>query len=171
MINQLLLLSGNDIPFEEANLIIHPPTLKEIAYIGENTLWHGVRFLDFSKDLLDDKDKIALTSKSDFEVLLSIVSSSEVNVQIQKTQMELVLALMFPNYKIQYTPSSMLFQLQGTNDVFHIDKDSFDTFKAMLSEIFCLEQLFGGVRASYNPANAAAEMLVKKFKERKKKST
>ena len=42
--NDLLFLSGNDIPFVEAQLVIHQPTIKEIAYIGEeswgvNTVW------------------------------------------------------------------------------------------------------------------------------------
>ena len=34
MLNKLLLLSGNDIPFVEAQMIIHQPSLKEIAYVG-----------------------------------------------------------------------------------------------------------------------------------------
>lgn len=34
MDNDLLLLSGNDIPFMEAQITIHQPTIKEIAYIG-----------------------------------------------------------------------------------------------------------------------------------------
>lgn len=33
-LDELLLLSGNDIPFIEAQITIHQPTLKEIAYIG-----------------------------------------------------------------------------------------------------------------------------------------
>ena len=34
MKNELLYISGNDIPFEEARLILHQPTIKEIAFIG-----------------------------------------------------------------------------------------------------------------------------------------
>jgi hypothetical protein len=34
MINKIMLETGIDIPFEEAQLIIHQPTIKEIAYIG-----------------------------------------------------------------------------------------------------------------------------------------
>ena len=52
MLNDLLLLSGNDIPFESANLIIHQPTIKEIAYIGEDAFFTGCDFLKFSKDRL-----------------------------------------------------------------------------------------------------------------------
>lgn len=40
MNNDLLLLSGNDIAFTEAQLTVHQPIIKEIAYIGEETfLW------------------------------------------------------------------------------------------------------------------------------------
>ena len=38
MDNELLLLSGNDIPFIEAQITIHQPTIKEIAYIGEEDI-------------------------------------------------------------------------------------------------------------------------------------
>jgi len=34
MIDYLLLLSKNDIPFVEAGVLIHQPTVKEIAFIG-----------------------------------------------------------------------------------------------------------------------------------------
>jgi len=34
MENELLYISGNDIPFESARLILHQPKIKEIAYIG-----------------------------------------------------------------------------------------------------------------------------------------
>jgi len=41
MLNQLLLLSRNDIPFPEARVTIHQPTLKEIGFIGEDTFFIG----------------------------------------------------------------------------------------------------------------------------------
>ena len=62
MTNELLLLSGNDIPFIGAQVIIHQPTLKEIAYIGENNFFIGCGFLDFSKKLLTDLDKDRLSN-------------------------------------------------------------------------------------------------------------
>ena len=41
MLNNLLLLSGNDIPFFQAQIVIHQPILKEIAYIGEDTFFQS----------------------------------------------------------------------------------------------------------------------------------
>ena len=60
MLNELLLLSGNDIPFEEAKISIHQPTIKEIAYIGEENFFTGCEFLRFSKDNLHPKPRKAM---------------------------------------------------------------------------------------------------------------
>ena len=38
--DDLLFLSGNDIPFPEAKVVIHQPSLKEIAFIGEETFFY-----------------------------------------------------------------------------------------------------------------------------------
>ena len=48
--DELLLLSGNDIPFPEARLTIHQPRLREIAYITEQRFWPGCELLKFNKD-------------------------------------------------------------------------------------------------------------------------
>ena len=74
MINELLLLSGNDIPFEDAQIIIHPPTLKEIAYIGEEAFFVGCELLKFSKDILTDEDKSHLVDQSNFDILMLIMN-------------------------------------------------------------------------------------------------
>ena len=58
MLNTLLLLSGNDIPFIQAQISIHQPTIKEIGYIGEEEFHVGSRFLLFNKDNLDLADVV-----------------------------------------------------------------------------------------------------------------
>lgn len=170
MINNLLLLSGNDIPFEEAQLVIHPPTIKEIAYIGEESFWNGVEFLNFSKDLLSSEDKNNLSAKTDFEVLLSVIQSQNAAIKIQKTQMELVLALMFPEYRIFFTPSAISFRKEEEKNLLLIDNKNFEIFKKSIIAIFCLDEIMNknGSRV-YNPSNSVAENLVNKFKERRKK--
>ena len=60
MIDELLLLCGNDIPFEPAQLVIHQPRLKEIGYITEDKFWIGCELLKFDKEKLSDKDKLGL---------------------------------------------------------------------------------------------------------------
>lgn len=41
MLDYLLLLSGNDIPFYSAGLSIRQPILKDIAYLGEENFFTG----------------------------------------------------------------------------------------------------------------------------------
>ena len=53
-IDDLLLLSGNDLPFSEARLTIHQPSIKEIAYITENRFWSACELLKFDKEILAD---------------------------------------------------------------------------------------------------------------------
>ena len=54
MENDLLLLSGNDIPFYGAQVSTHQPTIKEIAYIGEEAFYR----CDLEKlyNMLNDMD-------------------------------------------------------------------------------------------------------------------
>ena len=54
MVDELLLLSGNDIPFPIARLTIHQPRLKEIAYITETRFWHGCELFKFDKEILGE---------------------------------------------------------------------------------------------------------------------
>ena len=74
MTNELLLLSGNDIPFIEGSLTIHAPTIKEIAYIGEEAFFSGCELLKFSKQKLPTEDILRLEQYSDFHILMSIIN-------------------------------------------------------------------------------------------------
>ena len=56
MDNDLIYLSGVDIPFVEAQLIIHQRSIKEISYIGEQAFYTGIEFLRFSKNSLLEED-------------------------------------------------------------------------------------------------------------------
>jgi hypothetical protein len=58
--NELIFLSGADIPFIAGTVTIHQPTIYEISMIGEETLFVGCELLKFSKDTLPDEDKIRL---------------------------------------------------------------------------------------------------------------
>ena len=77
MLDDLLLLSGNDIPFKEGQVNIHQPTIKVISLIGEESFHIVCQFLIFSIDSLSEQDKISLGNKTDFEVFMSIMNSKE----------------------------------------------------------------------------------------------
>ena len=127
--NKLLLLSGNDIPFEQAQLIIHPPKIKQIAYIGEDDFYTGCQFLTFSKDIIKKEGKNNLESLNDFDILMMVIRDKDATVRHRKVCMELVLSLIFPIYKIDLLPNSILLsQLDEDNKITErhlIDKDNF----------------------------------------------
>ena len=81
MIDELLLLSGNDIPFPEARLTIHQPRLKEIAYITEQRFWPGCELLKFDKESLSDKDKINLLNMSNFNIIMTMTQERTLESQ------------------------------------------------------------------------------------------
>ena len=108
MNNELLLLSGNDIPFREARINIHQPRLKEISFIGEESFHIGCQLLNFSVNVLNTQGKSDLLNKSDFEIFMSIMNGKEKFKY--KTDALLVLALIFPEYKIKIDKDQILLQ-------------------------------------------------------------
>ena len=96
MKNSLLYLSKNDIPFREAQVNIHQPTINEISLIGEESFHIGCQFLIFSSDKLVDKDKLNLGNKTDFEIFMSVMNSRQ--KAIHKT--DAVMVLEFISYAL-----------------------------------------------------------------------
>lgn len=96
MDNELLLLSGNDIPFIEAQVTIHQPTIKEIAYIGEEAFFTGCELINFSKNILPEQDKMNLEDKTNFDILIAILRERNAVMQRNRNCVEMVLALIFP---------------------------------------------------------------------------
>lgn len=166
MLNELLLLSGNDIPFEEARVIIHQPTIKEIAYIGEEAFYSGCGILNFSKDNLSEEDRINLKNKTNFDVLMSmIMDNSHPVMRKNSINANMVLALMFPEYQIKFSRRAIFLIKEG--ETYSINSENFEKFKEILSAIFCLHGR--GEEQSYNPGGELAKKIAEKFKQRKQK--
>ena len=115
MLNDLLLLSGADIPFIEGTAVIHPPTIKEISYIGEEALFTGCELLKFSKDSLSDEDKIKLENYTDFDILMSIITDKSASLQQSVSYAMSVLELLFPSYNLVFTSDTITFVDKTTN--------------------------------------------------------
>ena len=49
MDTRLALMAGTDIPIPECQLILHQPTIKQIAFIGETDFFIGVQTLCLHK--------------------------------------------------------------------------------------------------------------------------
>lgn len=160
-----------DIPFEQAGLIIHNPEIEEIAYIGQKKFFRGCEYLNFSKQQLEEKDKINLQQVSNFEILMTILKENTSMVEQIKDSIQNVLFLLFPDYKVGFLPMSILLSRKQQDGVetHTIDKDNFESFKKIVSEMFCLKYIHGDQpRNKYNPGGPQARALVKKFEERAK---
>lgn len=170
MINELLLLSGKDLPFNEAQLIIHPPSIAQISYIGEDAFFTGCQYLTFSKNNLQDKDKNHLDNHSSFEILMTIMKNDDIAVKKSKICMHSVLLLMFPDYTINFLPMSILLSKKIDQGIERhtIDKDNFESFRDIVSRMFCLKQNQGN-SSKYNPGGPQAAALVEKFKQRERR--
>ena len=161
MMDELLLLSGNDIPFPEAQLIIHQPRLKEIAYINEQNFWLACQLLKFNKENLTDKDKNDLMNRSNFNIVMTMIQEKSLESQRAKVDMLALLALMFPTEKILLKKNVIQMQNYQTNEIREINEDNFKRFQQILISIFCL----ANEQTNYNPSGDAAKRIADKFKQ------
>ena len=163
MLCELLLLSGNDIPFPAARVTIHQPTLKEIAFIGEESFFTGCGFLNFSKDLLLDVDKSNLENFSDFDIFMSIVINKTPETKSSIDAAFLILDLIFPLYQVSVRENKIV--LKQNQEEYYLDNSNFNEFKIILAEMFNLNL---GKRATeqYNPVGDMSRRIVEKFKKR-----
>lgn len=172
MKNELLLLAGSDIPFPEARITIHQPTLKEIGYIGEEAFFLGCGFLDFSKKLLNEKDKIHLEQYSDFDIFMSLMISKEKEVKRTADCARLVLSLIFPLHMIaiEVRNNKQVLILRNDTEECEINNKNFDKFKKILSGMFSLN-LGDSDKDKYNPSGSMAEKIAKKLQKGQEKLT
>lgn len=166
MLSDLLLLSGNDIPFPEGQITIHQPTLKEIAYIGEEAFFVGCGFLDFSKNLLEEKDKSKLGNYNDFDIFMSIMVSNEKMVKSSVDSAILVLTLIFPLYEVGVRADAIV--LKSETEERYINKQNFNAFREILRAMFNLN-LGKDQKDEYNPSGDMAKRIADKFKKRHEK--
>jgi hypothetical protein len=162
-LTDLLLLSGNDIPFPEARVTIHQPTLKEVAYVGEDNFFIGCGFLDFSKDLLSSSDKTNLENYNDFDIFMSIIIQNDKNTQKTIESAFLVLSLIFPLYQIGVRTDAIV--LKKDEQEFTINKNNFREFKSILSQMFNLNST-QAADTNFNPVGSMSERIAEKLKKR-----
>lgn len=164
MDNELLLITGRDIPFIEAQVTIHQPRLYEISFIGEENFLAGCQFINFTKDKINEEDRIGLEDKSDFEIFMSIMCSKEKIPY--KESVRLLFSLIFPDYQVKFTPDVIL--LASKDNSTRIDVQNYDVFKDILNSMFCLKDSDTGGK-DYNPIDDRAAKIVNKFRKRKEK--
>ena len=166
MVNDLLLLSGNDIPFVPAQITIHQPTIKEIAYIGEEAFFAGCQLLDFSKNILSGEDKVNLEERTNFDILIAILREQNAVMQKNRNCVNMVLALIFPEYEISLEKDCI--KLIKENKEHKIDNSNYEEFKSIINSMFS----FGNSKDSkqdFNPSGDLAKKIAEKLKKRHQK--
>ena len=168
MDNELLLLSGNDIPFIEAQITIHQPTIKEIAYIGEEVFFTGCELINFSKNLLLEKDKVILENKTNFDILIAILKERNAVMQRNRNCVEMVLALIFPLYTIDIDDlnNAIVLKKEDEKEYHHINNANFETFKHIINSMFSFSK---NETRDYNPSGEIAKQIAQKLQQRHQK--
>lgn len=155
MIDELLLLSGNDIPFPIAGLTIHPPKIREIALITEDSFWRGCELLKFDKNILEDKVKSGLSNQSNFNIIMSMIQEKGIDSQQAKINILSILALIFPTYRIKLEKNIIQLHCEDTQEIREINENNFENFKSILIQMFCLKDS----EKQYDPSGDAAKRI------------
>lgn len=157
MDKRLTLMCGTDYPVPECQLTIHQPRIKEIAFIGESDFFSGVQCLCLNKSMFV-KDESLLGDTNNFQIFMTIMSEKE--TADKKIAVQQVCTLLFPDYKVMFTPRSVLFS--GNSQTIQIDENNFEFLQAAISDICCMKT--GPMdQQSFNPANAKAREIAEKL--------
>ena len=133
MLNDLTLLSGNDIPIDEIHLLLHQPTIKEIALIGEEAFFSGCELLRFNKENLNSEDRSRLEGIANFDIIMSIMREKNPSVQKQVACAMMVLSLLFPTYSIQVNYEKMSIDFKQEEMTFSLDENNYYIFVKVLN--------------------------------------
>ena len=154
---RLALMCGTDIPIPEMQLIIHQPTIKEIALIGEKDFFTGAQCLCIDKKLFVQDNNLS-EQVNNFQIFMMVIndkSSVDKKECVQNT-----LTLLFPNSKVIFTPNSLIIT-QNEIQVL-IDIGNFELLQSFLLKIFCFDSS-KHKSENYNPANKKAKEIADKL--------
>lgn len=170
LLEEIVLITGIDIPFFEARAVIHQPTLKEIAYLGEKKFFLGCELLTFSKDSLSEEDKVDLKDKTNFDIILSILREKGNIISVNNGMAARgLLRLLFPTCEVYVGEDSIILrELDPETAQFpeHVlDNSNFDKFQKLIKEIFQLKT----TEKTYNPQGDLAKKIADKLNRGKQR--
>lgn len=155
---RLSLICGTDMLIPECNLVAHQPRIKEISFIGESDFFIGAQTLCLHKTMFIE-DKTILDSINNFQIFMTIMLQDE--TKDKKANILNVLNLLFPSYKINVTPNSLLFIKEGVPPI-TVDGNNFEALQEVLRLIFCMHN--GPMdQQAFNPANDKAREIAQKL--------
>lgn len=154
---RLALMCGIDIPVPECQLIIHQPSIKEIALLGEKDFFIGVQTLCIDKKMISP-DKVLLDNINNFQIFMMIMCEKQ--TADKKLAVQQLFQLILPQYRLSFTPKTLL--LTGEKGIAHIDETNFEYFQEAVIQIFCIHSTPGD-QGTFNPADEAARKIAEKL--------
>lgn len=166
--NPLMLMTGVDIPFPEIQMAVHQPTILEISYIGELNYFAGLQLLCIDKNTLvlsSPEDNSRLGSMSNFQIFMTMMTEQQPGMEDKKAQVIQVFELLFPGYRVQFTPRCLFFN-NGQGSSFALDDVTFEKFQEILKPQV---SIFKGADGGYNPVGRKAQEIANKLMKGKQK--
>ena len=160
-LNPGLLLSKNDIPFIEAQLTIHVPTIKEIEMIGEPQFFAGANFLCLTVNDLSLEDQEKVDRLNNLMIVAGLAQQRLPQLQQSRVSAQLLLTLLFPGYNPSLTQKALV--LKTPNEIKQISAEQYNDFQDIIRQMFCLNEVSGSI--NYNPGNARAKRMAQKFRK------
>lgn len=160
----LALMAGIDVPIPNLQLIVHSPTIKDIAFMGESNFFTAIQYLCIDKESFS-QDENVLSNLSNFQVLMKVLESPE--SKRHKQLVHTLLMLLFPNSQIMIMPRSI--NIMTDDQVVMLDDNNFDDFQSAIKNILCVNNLFQGGNVVYNPKGAKAKAIADKIMKSRQK--
>lgn len=153
---RLALACGSDLPFPEAQLSIHQPRLVEISMVGEEDFFKGAQCFCIDKTMFVE-DPTILSQVTNFQIFMAVMNEKEATDK--KNAVIQFLSLLFPNYKVSFTPRSIF--LLGGEQSSSIDETNFEAFQDLVKEICNLKQ--SADQKILNPSDRRAKEIADKI--------
>lgn len=152
--NDLVLLTGMDVSIPECQLVIHQPTLNEISMMGERDFFIAGTIICVSKNAFQELDNIDI---SNLQLMMKIFGEN----QEKKILVQNLLTIMCPQYRVNFTPRSILFRPIDENDAMVvIDDNNFTHFQKAVKEVLCMSQ---SEKDNFNPQGEQAKAIAQKL--------
>lgn len=155
---RLALICGTDLPVPECQLIIHQPSIKEISLIGDKDFFRGIQCLCLYKSMFVE-DKNLLSNINNFQIFMMIMQEKE--AKDKKEAVKKVLTLLFPDYKILFTPNSLLFQQENSENII-VDENNFEQLQDVFRLVFCMKNAPMD-QVAFNPQGEKAKEIAQKL--------
>lgn len=152
-------MAGIDVPMPELQVVIHPPTIREISFMGDQDFFMAMQYLCVDKAALI-QDESLLATLSNFQVLMKVLEQSQ--DKQKKGIIQTLLLLLFPDRQSLILPNSITLTAKGLTPIV-IDDNNFEIVQDYIKTILCVDSIFQGENIVYNPVNEAAKKIADKI--------